>query len=137
MSRVNAKVDDPPKGYEELVEWFLPRPVQDNVDYENTMEAIDELMVLRRPTKGQRDYLKMLATLVEAYERPYDFNTLSDPIEILEFLLKENDMSGSDLGRLLGSRQLGPAILRGARNLSKTHIKKLATHFKVDAGLFI
>ena len=58
------------------------------------------------------------------------------PQEILEFLAEENGMSGSDLGRILGSRTLGPALLRGQRSLSKTHIKKLADHFSVSPALF-
>ena len=43
-------------------------------------------------------------------------------------------MTASDLGRLLGNRTLGAAILAGRRNLSKAHIKKLAEHFKVEPG---
>ena len=46
-------------------------------------------------------------------------------------------MSASDLGRLLGNRTLGAALLAGRRNLSKAHIKKLGEHFKVESGLFL
>jgi len=51
--------------------------------------------------------------------------------------LEENNMSGSDLGRLLGNRTLGSALLSGKRKLSKTHIKILAERFRVDASLFL
>jgi antitoxin component HigA of HigAB toxin-antitoxin module len=46
-------------------------------------------------------------------------------------------MTASDLGRLLGNRTLGAAILAGRRALSKTHIKKPAEHFGVEPGLFL
>lgn len=46
-------------------------------------------------------------------------------------------MTASDLGNLLGSRSLGSKILRGERELSKTHLRMLAERFKVDAGLFL
>ncbi len=46
-------------------------------------------------------------------------------------------MSASDLGRLLGARPLGSAILRRERQLSKANILKLADHFRVDPGLFL
>jgi antitoxin component HigA of HigAB toxin-antitoxin module len=51
-------------------------------------------------------------------------------------MLNEQDMGASDLGRLLGNRPLGSAILRGERELSKAHIRILADHFKVSTDLF-
>ena len=41
-------------------------------------------------------------------------------------------MTASDLGRLLGNRQLGSADPRCQRQLSKEHVLKLADHFKVS-----
>ena len=52
-------------------------------------------------------------------------------------ILAEQGLSGSDLGRLLGSRPLGSAVLRGERELSKAHIRTLAEHFKVSTDLFL
>ena len=46
-------------------------------------------------------------------------------------------MTASDLGRLLGNRTLGAAILSGQREMSKNHVKNLADHFKVDPALFL
>jgi len=51
-------------------------------------------------------------------------------------MLKEQSLTGSDLGRLPGNRPLGGAILRGERELSKAHIRILADHFKVSTDLF-
>ena len=92
-----------------------------------------------RLTPGQEDYLEALSTMVEAYERQHAAATVAgmSPIEALSFLLEENGMSGSDLGRLLGTRQLGSAILRGKRSLSKAHISALCKRFSVDASLFL
>jgi antitoxin component HigA of HigAB toxin-antitoxin module len=58
-------------------------------------------------------------------------------LDLLKFLLEENSMNASDLGRLLGNRQLGSAVLRGNRQLSKTHIRKLCERFRVSADLFL
>jgi antitoxin component HigA of HigAB toxin-antitoxin module len=46
-------------------------------------------------------------------------------------------MNASDLGRLLGQRELGPKILNGARSLSKRHIRKLSEYFGVTADTFL
>jgi antitoxin component HigA of HigAB toxin-antitoxin module len=51
--------------------------------------------------------------------------------------MRESGMNASGLGKLLGDRALGYRVLKGERNLSKTHIKILSDYFKVDAGSFI
>jgi antitoxin component HigA of HigAB toxin-antitoxin module len=59
-----------------------------------------------------------------------------DPRAVLKYLLKESGMTQADLGRLLGHRALAPLILTGRRQLSKSHIRKLAKHFQVSPVLF-
>lgn len=128
-----------PKRYAELVRLMPPRTIHDDIDLENVTEIIDRLAVLDHPTKDQADYLETLATLVAAYENahhPIDVSKIS-PLETLKFLLQEHDLNASDLGRILGQRQLGSAILRGDRQLSKAHITKLAAHFGVSPGVFL
>jgi HTH-type transcriptional regulator / antitoxin HigA len=85
------------------------------------------------------DFLDAISTFVEAYEAarfPVDGSGLT-PLEAVEALKAEHEMSVSDLGRLLGNRTLGVAILPGRRSLSKSHIKKLSEHFRVDPVLFL
>ena len=128
-----------PETYEGLLALFIPRTVHDDVDLKNITEIIDHLAILDNPTADQAEYLDTLSTLVASYEDKYHEIDISHigPLETLKFLLGENEMSGSDLGRLLGQRQLGSKILRGERKLSKSQIKKLAEYFHVDAGVFL
>lgn len=115
-----------------------PRPIHDDVDLANATEMIDRLAGFAL-NDDQEDYLDALATFVEAYETerfPMGETRLS-PLAILKALLSEHGMTASDLGRLLGNRTLGPAILSGRRGLSKTHIRTLSDHFKVDPGLLL
>ena len=59
-------------------------------------------------------------------------------LDVLKHLMAEHGMNGADLSRILGgSRNLGAMILRGDRNLTLAHIRKLAAHFKVSPELFI
>jgi len=127
-----------PRTYAGLVAMLPPRPIHDKVDYDNAVEMIDRLAGFDL-TADQEDYLDALATFVEAYERdrfPPDDARLT-PLAALKFLVAEHGMTASDLGRLLGNRALGAAILSGRRSLSKAHIKKLAGHFKVEPGLLL
>ena len=127
-----------PKTYGALVAVLPPRPIHDDVDLANTTEMIDRLAGFDL-NADQEDYLEALSTFVEAYEAerfPIDDSRIT-PLDALKTLLAEHDMNASDLGRLLGNRTLGAAILSGRRDLSKANIKKLAEHFKVEPGLFL
>jgi HTH-type transcriptional regulator/antitoxin HigA len=115
------------------------RPIQDGVDLDNAMEIVDALAVLRKRTKDQEDYLESLSILIEKYEKDQNTIDASDVsvIDVLRNLMEGREMNASDLGRLLGNRELGAAILRGDRQLSKANILKLAKHFAVSPALFL
>ena len=114
-------------------------PIQDQADLENAREMVDSLAVLRTRSKDHEDYLETLSTLIEKYEADVMADQASDlsPIDLLRYLMEGHDMSASNLGRLLGNRELGPAILRGDRQLSKKHIQILSKRFAVGTDLFL
>lgn len=68
-----------------------------------------EVYVLRTLTHEEYDTDKWKH---EADVTADEANDLS-PIDMLRYLMEGHDMSASDLGRLLGNRERGPAILRG------------------------
>jgi HTH-type transcriptional regulator/antitoxin HigA len=139
MRRLKTRFEKLPAGFADLVRLFPPQAIHDEIGYANTQEMIDHLTSIPKLTAGQAEYLETLTILFEAYENEQeriDASHLS-PLDMLRFLLNSNGMTGSDLGRLLGNRELGPKILSGSRQLSKTHIRLLAHRFKVDAGLFL
>src|SRR5262249_13986709 len=88
---------------------------------------------------GEQDYFDTLTLLVEAYDEEHHQVATQqlDSLAMLKYLMEENGMRPADLGRLLGNRGLASLILHGRRQLSKTHIRKLAQHFKVSPSLFL
>ena len=114
------------------------RPISDKVDFDNAQEVSDQLAVLDRRTRDQDDYLETLSLLIERYELEHAaINTAGlDPVETLRYLMDAHGMTASDLGRVLGERSLGAAVLRGDRQLSKAHIRALCAHFGVGPELF-
>jgi len=117
---------------------LAPRPIRDDTELQNVTEIVDRLALLDPLSRDQADYLEILTTLVEFYEREHHDIDVSHvtSLELLKHLLDENGMNGSDLGRLLGNRPLGSAILRGRRRRNKAHVKALSNRFCVDASLF-
>jgi antitoxin component HigA of HigAB toxin-antitoxin module len=128
-----------PKSFAELCKIHWPRPIHDAADYHNASEVVDRLALLARRTKDQEDYLESLSILIEKYDRDKITTpeaTGASALETLKYLMEGHDWVASDLGRLLGSRTLGPAILRGDRKISRANAQKLGEHFKVSPGLF-
>ena len=127
-----------PKTFAGLCRMLPPRPIHDEADYDNAIEMLDSLVGFKL-NKDQLDYVVVLTTLVGAYEDEHYAIDTSDisGLDALKYLLEQNHMNASDLGVLLGNRSLGSKVLRGERELSKTHLHILAKRFKIDAGLFL
>ncbi len=126
-----------PREFDELCRMHPLMAVHDKVSYDNAMEYIDALTSVPSPTKGQADYLDALSVLASAYEDDQWETRELKPHVLLKALMDERHMSASDLGRLLGTRTLGPKLVSGERDLSKAHIRKLSDYFGVRADLFL
>ena len=130
---------DMPGRFTDLLAMFPPHVIRDEADYDNVIEFMDSLLARPKLTKGQSEFFETWSVLIAAYEDEHHAIDTSDfhGLDALKYLLEQNEMSASDLGNLLGNRSLGSKILRGERELSKTHLRILADRFKVDAGLFL
>ena len=133
-----ALPDELPKTYAELVALHAPRPIHDEVSYDNTVQIVDALAG-HRLNKDQDDFLEILSQQIEAYENEH----LRPPrkvtgLELLRFILEENDLTGDDLAELLEvDRSVAYKILKGARNLTADHIRKLCERFLISADALL
>lgn len=125
--------------YLTLVQRFPLVAFRSQRECDEAFEVIRPLSTKVKLTSGEADYLYAMSELILAYEEnhPVPPSAAVSPISSLKFLMQEHQMSSSDLGRLLGDRSLGTNILTGKRELSKTHIRRLADYFKVSPALFI
>lgn len=127
-----------PKTYSGLVSLHVPRPIHDTTSYDNAVEIVHALVGFKL-NRDQEDYLELMAKLVEDYEH----ETMAEPtpvkgIETVKFLLAENNLTGNDLGHIIGvDRSIAYRILKGTRNLTADHIKKLSARFAVSADLLL
>jgi HTH-type transcriptional regulator/antitoxin HigA len=131
----------PNPAYLALIRKFALRPIRSDKEYDAAVAILDGLAVQPEGSldPGEQDYFDTLTLLVEAYDEEHHQVTTRhlDPLAMLKYLMEENGMRPAALGRLLGNRGLASLILHGRRQLSKTHIRKLAEHFKVSASLFL
>jgi len=133
------KARDP---YFGLVRRFPLRPIRSESQYDAAVEIMNRLAVRKEGTldAAEQDYLEVLSDLVAAYDEknfPIPSDDLS-PRERLAAMVSEAGMTHGDLAAILGvSRPLASLLLDGRRQLTASHIRKLAARFKVDAGYFL
>ena len=132
-TKTKIRFADLPKDYAGLCRGLLPRPIHDAVEYANVAEVADAMVLWQEDfTPDQADYFDLLCSLIEEYDAEHVKWPALRGVDILKHLLSEHGQTAADL-----SRNLGAMILRGDRNLTLPHVRKLAAHFKVGAELFI
>lgn len=139
MNKSHAKTyTGVPATFAELVTMFPPRPIHTESAFD-AATAIVQKMAGHNLNRDQDDYLDLLSTLIHVYDQEHHALAAAHmkPLEALQYLLDENGLNASDLGRLLGNRALGSKILRGQRELSKAHILTIANRFAVGVELFL
>jgi HTH-type transcriptional regulator/antitoxin HigA len=104
-------------------------------------EMLDELFDrFRELDEGEREYFNVLTMLRGNYEtaaHPYVPPRL-EPLQLLRFLMEENDTKQVDLVKLLGiSSGNASEIVNGKRELTKEQIPVVADFFKVDPAAFL
>lgn len=86
------------------------------------------------PLAGLAD---VLGELVERYEESRVRIQQAEPREVLDYLMKENDLRQSDLADEVGSQGVVSEILAGKRAINARQAKALAVRFGVSPAAFI
>jgi HTH-type transcriptional regulator / antitoxin HigA len=127
-----------PRTYDKLCLAHAPRPIHDQIDYDNTIEIIDALAGLPL-NRDQEDYLYILARQIEEYEKATvpPAPKLS-ALEMLRTVCEETGISQAAFARILDvSESLISLIFRGDRKITIDLARKLGSHFGIDPTLFI
>jgi HTH-type transcriptional regulator/antitoxin HigA len=127
--------------YLELIKRFPLVPIRNDRHLKDAHAIIDELSSLGedRLAEGQMSYLLVLGDLAGSYESAaFDEMTKNVAgLDILKHLMDEHGLTGSDIGRIIGQRELGAKVIKGTRQISREHAKLLGKHFGLPAELFL
>ncbi len=111
--------------------------IKTEAQYNDYCKQLEALVMLRKKTPAQQDIIELLTLLIEKWDEAHNSFAQADPIEILRYLMQENNLRAVDLVTLLGiSKSLLSDVLHYRRGLSKDMIRKLAGQFKVSQELF-
>ena len=132
----NPKTD--PDTYMALVRHFPLKPIKNDAAHGRAVKVVEELFG-QKLDAGAGDYLDTLLLLVNTYEDKHHTPMGSNltPREALRAIMATNNLTQTDIGKIIGSESAVSMFLNGDRELSKAQIKALAERFKVDASLFL
>lgn len=131
----NAKFD--PARYGRLCAKALPKVIGNEEEFERLTTQLEALDRKDHSTPEEDALAELLGKLIEDYDVAH--HPLPDlaPHDMIRFLMEQRGMKQSDLTSVFGSRGIASEVLRGRREPSKTHIRRLAEFFGVSAELFL
>jgi len=140
MKKENVGAVETTDDYLRMIQMFPLRKLRNDDEHAEAVKILSHLLGRKDQhlSKDEADYAEALTMFVKEYDdRAHIFpRRKSTPLQVIRYLMQQNDMNAEALGRVLGNKTAASLVLNGKRELSKSHIRKLADRFKVDAGLF-
>lgn len=132
---MTTRLKTPSNYYLELITTFPPRPITNEEELVATQERIDSILDKRNITQDDKNYLRVLGTLVYDYEQQHEPMPVLKGIEMIEALLEESNQEPRGLVAIVGNETDVEDILSGKRAPSQDEIEKLAKFFKISQSL--
>jgi len=96
-----------------------------------------ETLVDQPESEEHEEEIELLTLLIEKWDEEHSTLKENDPVELLKFLMAENQLKPKDLSELLGvGKSVVSEILSYKKGFSKEVIRKLADRFKLKQDAF-
>jgi HTH-type transcriptional regulator / antitoxin HigA len=111
--------------------------IKSRQQYDDYCKVLEKLLEGNDKQEDLRDETELLTLLIEKWDSEHSTINEADPVELLHFLMNENDLKAKDLVGILGvSKGLVSDILNYKKGISKDIIRILSKHFKVSQEAF-
>ncbi|MBE9056147.1 type II toxin-antitoxin system HigA family antitoxin [Sphaerospermopsis sp. LEGE 08334] len=127
----------PSNYYIQLITTFPPRPITNEQELIATQNQINAILDKGNITQDDRDYLRVLGTLVYDYEQQHEKMPILKGVALLQALLEESELQPKDLVSILESESIVLDVLNGKRQLTEKEIQDLAVFFQIDPTYFV
>src|ERR1700680_3569788 len=114
--------------YGALLKEKRPHAIRTRNEHDAYLAEITSLLHQERLDAAHSEYLDLLVTLTEAYERQHVKLPKAAPLEVLRELMDARGMKQADLVPFTGSSGLASEICNGKRPISTNLARKLAQH---------
>jgi HTH-type transcriptional regulator/antitoxin HigA len=119
----------PSNYYIKLITTFPPRPITNEDELIATQNQINSILDQVNITQDDRDYLKVLGTLVYDYEQQHEIIPTLKGVALLQALLEESNLQPKDLVSVLENESIVLEILNGKRQLTEQQTQDLGVFF--------
>ena len=124
--------------YAALLSSTLPAVIRSEAENERYIAALEELdSKSHRMTAAERRMAELLTLLIEDFEAKHYALKAASPVEVLNELMAANNLKQKDLLGVFGVPSIVSEILRGKRQLTTEHIRRLSRRFHVSPEVFI
>ena len=132
----------PSSSYLKWIRRFPLRPIISESEYDQAVAFSFQLTEKAESApldSGASDYLAALDHFIKRWDDEQGHLAIAalTGVEMLRFLMDQRGMNVSDFGRVIGSQPSASLILSGKRQLSKSQIRAVANHFKIEPGLLL
>jgi HTH-type transcriptional regulator/antitoxin HigA len=104
-------------------------------DYEKALRSMEK--VFDEEVGALADYAETLTILIVHYEEKNSPTQKNEGVEVLKFLMEQNNLKQKDLIGVLGGKSTVSEILNGKRPMNLQHIRALAERFHVAPATFV
>lgn len=109
--------------------------IKNKTDYEKALKSMEAVFDEKKGPLAE--YAETLAILIEHYEEELYPIKEASPLEILKFLMQQNNLKQKDLIGVFGGKSAVSEILNDKRPMNLKHIRKLAEKFHLKPATFV
>jgi HTH-type transcriptional regulator / antitoxin HigA len=114
-----------------------PHVIHNDAELEVYTDALFRLTALENPSSSEIEAIELLTLLVERYEQERYSVPKADPVSVVRFLVKHQNLTQRDLVPQFGSESAVSMFMTRQRNLTLEQVRKLSVRFKLPADVFI
>jgi HTH-type transcriptional regulator / antitoxin HigA len=124
--------------YAALLSSTLPAVIRSEAENERCIRRLEELDGKgKEMTAAERRMADLLTLLIEDFEEKHYSLKVSSPVDVLNELMSANNLKQKDLLDVFGTPSIVSEVLRGKRQLTTEHIRRLSRRFHVSPEVFI
>jgi HTH-type transcriptional regulator/antitoxin HigA len=122
--------------YADLLSRTLPHVIHTELENERCTAVLEVLLSKTTKTVEEQRLAELLTLLIEDFEDKHYTIPRASPLDIVRHLMDANGLRQIDMLDVFGTPSVASEVLRGKRELAKSHIQKLSERFRLSPEVF-
>ena len=122
--------------YASLLTGTLPSVIRSEAENERHIAMLERLDRKGRMSAAERRMAELLTLLIEDFEEKHYAFKAASAVDVLQELMLANNLKQKDLVDIFATPSIVSEVLRGKRQLTTEHIRRLSRRFHVSPEVF-